>query len=206
MLTTGYVLFLPADRREAFENAIESWGTFAEPVPDFGNAQSGSIVGFISALPGQITHLGRGRKGQRAGTGLSRLNLRDVILLEPPLQIEALTVNLSASTRLIGILRRGGYLPATSLRELIEIILEIEPGFKPLLDSFSDQEDRIQGLGETARTSLALQKDAVGVALEIAGVDRVSLEDWSRPAGPEATSFLDGLPEVRTREDQMILH
>ena len=52
---------------------------------------------------------------------------------------------------------------------------------------------------------LRLEKDAVGVALEMSGMDRKRyLRDWSPPA--RSDGFLNGLSSVRLREDQAIQH
>jgi len=52
------------------------------------------------------------------------------------------------------------------------------------------------------RRAFAAQKEAVNTALGIAGIDRSVLLRWT--PGGEPKSLLDGLTEVKVREDQMI--
>jgi hypothetical protein len=47
---------------------------FAEPVADFQHSRTVPLVCFIVSAR-KITHIGLGRRGNRAGTGLSRLNI-----------------------------------------------------------------------------------------------------------------------------------
>ena len=62
----------------------------------------------------------------------------------------------------------------------------------------------VERLPSRAQENLALQKDTVGVALRIAGIEPQQLVGW-HSGDHTARSFLDGLPEARVREDAMML-
>ena len=59
-------------------------------------------------------------------------------------------------------------------------------------------------LGPRAKENLALQKETVGIALEITGISRDELLEW-QPVGGSQQSFLEGLPGAQVREDAMLL-
>ena len=54
------------------------------------------------------------------------------------------------------------------------------------------------------RVNLALQKESVALALEVAGIPKDEILRWSPPE-EKRVSFLDGLPGARVREDVMLL-
>lgn len=59
---------------------------------------------------------------------------------------------------------------------------------------------------ERAETAAA-EKDATGLCLEIAGLERISiLKSWAPPDGEIGRSFLRGLPQHRAYEDDIIAH
>jgi hypothetical protein len=64
--------------------------------------------------------------------------------------------------------------------------------------------EALRRLSPEARTNLALQKETLGVALEIAGLPRDELLQWG-PSDAAPRSFLEGLPSVRVREDAMLV-
>ena len=64
--------------------------------------------------------------------------------------------------------------------------------------------EAIRRLGPQERENLALQKEALGIALEISGLSRDELLTWGTIDGSQQ-SFLDGLPGAQVREDAMLL-
>lgn len=73
------------------------------------------------------------------------------------------------------------------------------------LSRFSAQRDRLLArLSSSERTNLVLQKQTLGIALEIAGLPTEEILEWE-PAVVQRRSFLEGMPRVRVREDAMLL-
>ncbi|MDE0357240.1 MAG: hypothetical protein OXN92_05805 [Gammaproteobacteria bacterium] len=66
--------------------------------------------------------------------------------------------------------------------------------------------DSVRGFQSVVRDTLALQKDALNVALRIGGIPLDALVEW-HPAGVEQghRSFLEGIPEARRLEDDVLL-
>ena len=54
------------------------------------------------------------------------------------------------------------------------------------------------------KENLAVQKETLGIALEISGISKDELLAW-QPADTSQRSFLDGLPGAQVREDAMLL-
>jgi hypothetical protein len=88
----------------------------------------------------------------------------------------------------------------------VEAVRSLLPESNALLDRFSEKRrELIAGLSVKARNALAYQKETVATALALAGLDVAELREW-QPQEVRAVSFLDGLPQARLREDQMLLN
>ena len=85
---------------------------------------------------------------------------------------------------------------------------DILPESNRLLERFSESRRQlIADLSGEARTALAYQKETVGTALTLAGIERQGLQDWRpRVENGQVQSFLDGLSEAYLREDQMVIN
>lgn len=210
----GYILRVPDHRRELLLEEAEHGGSFyrstpsvSEPVPVFDHSPRAPLAVFASFEDGLITHIADGRKGQSAGTGLVRLNLED---------LQPLTRRVSFDDVLSGTDRRvrhhlnrrldeGGLLPPKSLGAFVDRITELDSTIGPRLARFSDRRAQaLRSLQPRARENLAYQKEALGLALEIAGLPRDDLLSW-QPSDGGQQSFLDGLPSAEVREDAMLL-
>jgi hypothetical protein len=161
----------------------------------------------VSFEDGSITHLALGRRGVRAGTGLRRLNLEELTKLASPIHYKAVLDRVPPRFRAHVQARfdGGGLLPPGSFEAVVEAVRGLLPQSNAMLDRFSEQRrQRIADLSSGARQALAFQKETVATALALAGLGVDELKGWQPEAG--ATSFLDGLPQARLREDQMLLH
>ena len=59
-------------------------------------------------------------------------------------------------------------------------------------------------MSAAVRRTLAYQKDTIGTALTMAGLDRTEFALW-QPSTSSPASFLEGLPQVVLREDSMVV-
>jgi hypothetical protein len=211
MPAAGYILNVPPDRRStllyaAEEVADRGYGTVAEPVARFEHSRRAPLDVFASFEPLFLTHIAKGRKGSSAGTDLVRLNLEDLQRLKSPIARETLLGKVPKRLRrhLQRVFVHGGMLPPKTLGAVVDTITELDETVAPRLAGFSEQRrDRIRSLPRKTLENLALQKETVGVALEIAGLPREELLAWSPTDGQR--SFLDGLPHAYVREDAMIV-
>ncbi|EPB8060373.1 TPA: hypothetical protein ACTL7P_002283 [Pseudomonas aeruginosa] len=204
---SGFAVSLSKDRMDTFLECVAEEHAFAEPVADFQHSRTTPLVCFV-VNAGKLTHIGLGRRGVRAGTGLSRLNIDKVEELAEPLSVRKLLNRLpkrnAASVRKR--FQSGGLLTDKGFTAVVETIRQIAPQASTLLDRFSQaRTERIRRLSERARDNLAQQKEALLTALSIAGMSRDPVQEWA-PSDETPVSFLDGLPSVRLREDPMVVN
>ena len=210
----GYILRVPEQRRELLLNEAEHGGSFyrtkpyvSEPVPAFAHSRRAPLAVFASFEDGLITHIADGRKGQSAGTDLVRLNLEDLQSLKRPLPFDEILSGTNRRVRrhLKRRLDQGGLLPPKSLGAFVDLVSKLDSSIGPRLARFSARRAIVlRRLEPRARENLAYQKEALGLALEIAGLSRDDLLAW-QPSDGEQQSFLDGLPGAQVREDAMLL-
>lgn len=204
---SGFAVLLSNDRMTTFLECVAEDRSFAQPVADFQHSRNVPLVCFV-VCGRKISHIGLGRRGSRAGTGLSRLNLDRVEKLSEPLSIQRI-INRLPKRNAASVRKRfesGGLLTDKGFSAVIETVRQLAPQASALLDRFSQaRTERIQRLTPKAKENLAQQKEAVLTALSIAGLSRSTVQEWSPPDGTPV-SFLDGLPSARLREDPMVIH
>ena len=211
-IAAGIVVNIAEDRRAPLLKAIGFGDRVAEAVPEFQHSRNAPLIAFLSFEEGKITHLASARRGMRAATRLSRLNLEEVTELRPPIAVADIVpavpnrIRRHAEERLT----YGGLFPPATFVAVVDAIRGLSDASRPLLDRFSAARRRnIAGLGRRVRDALAYQKETVATALALAGIDRTELQMWQPPEpGPAAaaTSFLDGLESARVREDPMVVN
>jgi hypothetical protein len=207
----AYVLIVSEGRREILldENFHSIWReepVVAEPVPRFEHSRRAPLIVFGCFDDGAITHIADGRKGASAGTGLVRLNMRSLQRLRRPISFDEIIERSPPRIRphLARVFSAGGKLPPKSLGATVDVLLGLEPQLSGRLARFSElRAGRLAGLTRNGRANLAVQKETVSVALDIAGIGTEDLLAWS-PGDTVSRSFLEGLPEARVREDVML--
>ena len=208
--TAGFALILRRERRDAFLDEIGLVGDrFAEPVLEFAHSRKAPLVCFLSATNGAITHLARGTRGIRSGTGLRRLNLAGVRELRPAVRTKTVVNRIPPRLRraVSARLRRGGLLSDKGFHALVEAVREIAPTSRAFLDQFSqDRQNIVDRLPQPLRQALGYQKEAIATALNIAGLGRDALQQWTPGTVALPVSFLEGLPVARLREDPMVIN
>lgn len=203
----GYFLILNDRRYFSFQGNMHY--KFAEPVPEFAHPRHVPLVCFITNKSGAITHIGHGKRGVRAGTDLRRLNIEDIFELKKPVSaIEiANTTGSRVRSHLINKINSGGLFSPRCFEEFLSVFLRKVPDTIPLLDKYSKSRQlRISRLSKNAKKSLAEQKEAVLTAMNIAGIDKDNAQGWDYDEAEKPISFLDGIAQVRLREDSMIIN
>lgn len=203
----GYFLILNDRRYFSFQGNMHY--KFAEPVPEFAHPRHVPLVCFITNKSGVITHIGLGKRGVRAGTDLRRLNIEDIFELKKPVSaIEiANTTGSRVRSHLINKINSGGLFSPRCFEEFLGVFLRKVPDTIPLLDKYSKSRQlRISRLSKNAKKSLAEQKEAVLTAMNIAGIDKDNAQGWDYDEAEKPISFLDGIAQVRLREDSMIIN
>ncbi|WP_380782855.1 hypothetical protein [Sphingomonas sp. R86520] len=205
----GFVLNLSVGRAEQLQAEADGRGVFPEVVPDFAHSRNVPLTCLISVGGRSITHVAPARRGFRAGVGFRRLNIGPMIELTSPVSKRALTAAVGPRFRrhLVQRLRVGGLMPPATFTAAVEALMDLAADVRPALVRFgSTRRERLARLTPEQRRSLAMQKDTLTTALAIADIDRAPVQEWEPPVdGERATSFLDGLPQMREREDLMVV-
>lgn len=203
----GYIVRLSPEREDAFEHNL--YDTFGEPVPEFTHSRNIPLLCFVIYNSKKLTNIALGKRGTRAGTEMRRLNLHDIYTIKSPIpvsDIENKAPN-KLKNKISEKIEHGGLLPPKTFESFLNIVSSLAPDTSPILSRFSEARiQRIQNLPSRMRATLAEQKEAVGTALTIAGVDRDEMQGWDVNENGTTTSFLDGLEQVRLREDPMVVN
>jgi len=167
------------------------------------------LVCFIINESKNITHIGLGKRGIRAGTDLRRLNIEEIVELKSPVPVMEVANATASRVRhhLINKVKYGGLFSPKCFEEFLRVLLKKSEDSIPILEKFSKSRQlRISKLSEAAKKSLAEQKEAVLTAMNIAGIDRNNAQGWDYKENEKSSSFLDGITQVTLREDSMIIN
>jgi len=204
-----YILKLSNERQTVFnQNNVEEYGQFAEAVKLFSHSKSFPLVVLIIQPNGILSHIGRGRRGLSAGTGLRRLNITDMYALTSTVTAHGLldSIEQKFQKHLSSRIQNGGKLPKATSVALVDTLIELAPECRESISAFSTlQRELLEEFSSSERVALAYQKEAIATALNISGIPRDDLADWE-VSGVQPASFLEGLPEARLREDPMIVN
>lgn len=206
---TAFILPLDDSRYDMLREEARSWDRFAEPVDDFDHPQGLPLVCLIRNVDGETHYVAKAARGSRAGTGLRRLNLTGIVELRPPVRLDEFLPEVRPAIRsaLASRLRYGGKLTVNQFRALVDAAVARGGQLADLLARYSTERvERLTALSPATRRELAFQKEAIGTALAISGLDRAELREWEPPIGGRPASFLDGLARARVREDLMIVN
>ncbi len=130
----GYVLLVPENRRQKliFESEVIGRPSIGEPVPVFDHSRRAPLIILAAFENGVITHIASGKKGMvgSGGTGMVRLNLREMHALQQSITFADLTGRAPKRVKphLERVLKQGGLLPPKTLAATIDALLAIEPG------------------------------------------------------------------------------
>jgi len=205
--TKGYVVHLTKNREESFEH--NQYDSFGEPVPEFSHSRNIPLICFVINSRNLLTHIALGKRGNLAGTDVRRLNLNDIFELSTEVYIDSLIEKSpkNLKKRIEEKLNNGGLIPPKSFEYLINEVSNQAPETAVILSKYSEaRSKRIESLSSGVKDTLAEQKEAVATAMTIAGIDRSELQGWDVNEDKKPTSFLDGLEQVRLREDPMVIN
>lgn len=155
----------------------------------------------------RIVYVCRAGKGPTAGDrhALATFDhIRAVDPLDVDLWLDAVPSRFRSTLR-FAIEDAGRPLPAATWAAARDALVRLRPELAPALDELDRLLSPQVATSPQRQRIYAAEKDAVGVALSIAGFDRGSLAEWSPPADDEAP-WLEGLAATPAREDAMVTH
>lgn len=206
---TGFILRLTDTRLSVLNEQLRLFGRFAEPVPEFAHSRQAALVCFVLDTKGVVHYVAPAARGMSAGTGLSRLNLSSIVELAERVSLDPYAAITPPRIRraLLTRITRGGLLTQKQFEALVDAASGVNEELGSLLGRYtSTRRERLGSLHLVVREQLAFQKEAVGTALSLAGLERDPLRSWEPPATGSPLSFLQGIPQARLREDPMVLN
>ncbi len=172
-------------------------------VAGLAEAPAQPFLGLIGFEPGQIEAAALIERQQRVATRKHRL-LVSAFVWFAALSLAELRDAMPGSVRRF--LGDGLQSQGTGLRA-VETLRELRPDVDSEIAGLEERLERPPPRRRTGAATLAMEKDAVGVALNIAGMDRRPISEWIEPAEDDpAAHFLAHLPRASLREDQIINH
>ncbi len=190
----GFIVRLSQAREKIFHEALHERGFFAEAVNKFDHSRSLPLICFIVNSDGIITHIARGRRGMSAGTAQSRLNVEDITPLTTMLTVSDIIEGVPNRNRkpVENRFLNGGLLTPRAFEEVIDLVALLAQETKSSLDRFSkNTRQRVAALSSGTRDTLGYQKESVATALNMAGMDRAPLAQWTLESDGEPKSFLE---------------
>jgi hypothetical protein len=206
-IATGYVLRLSRERLAALAAQLENANRYVQPVAEF--KSKSPFLCFVVGRDGAVHYVAKATRGSFAGTALRKLILTSIepVTARPSLLEIASRAPAPFRTLLGKRIRKGGLLTGKQFDALMRVISATESELRGLAHSYPFLIAKGLGrLSSATREGLAYQRDAVGLALMLGGMDRTPLLEWRLSDHQTPKSFLDGLPYARLREDAMIVN
>lgn len=207
----GFLISFDESRRNAFLQEVrdlENGFTDALSSDDW-PVRHWEVCGLLFE-PGTITHWALARKGNKVATGKVRVEFTEVT--PTSIQIEAVKSLMANASQVKIVSARsgvGGAIDEPTWKSLKEAIRQLDEDSLSVLERLERM--KVQSRNFIVRPGVevvAQQRDALGVALDAfdqtGRLRKRTLQSWAAPKDNILISFLDGLPEVRTIEDQLI--
>ncbi len=193
------------------EDRIDRTTVFGEPAGyteawqrDRWKGRDPHLALLLDPIEEEIRWLGRAQGGRQLTTVDRLVSVTEILELDEPVGLDLLEGELSA--RHERVLQRRGILPPRGGEAVVAALSKLRPEYAEDIDRLSRPATFVLPPGRRGQT-LALERDAVGVLLELGGMARRPLRLWSSPPPSAASSsFLAGLPETDQLEDTLIAY
>jgi len=156
-----------------------------------------------------LTYAALARRGRKVATAKYQIKYTHLVKFSP-ITFERITEQISAGFR-AHIVRTsrgdGSRVPPATWRALLRALSQVDPLARKAIEELQRlrdlSEQRLNGRGYTV---MALEKDAVSLALECSGLGRYREQLAWTPVDQGPAPFLKGLRSVPIREDGIIAH
>jgi hypothetical protein len=154
-----------------------------------------------------VIAVGTLRRGPRITTFERRLKVDDIKVFEP-LLIADLVAKLGERHKLHAKRVFGadlGLFPPGTWKSLMDVLLTDYPHIASAIERATSEPHEPYWLSsDHNREVLALERDAITLALKLSGLEAKVGSEWEAPSAP--AHFLEGLDPIPVREDQIIQH
>jgi|SRR3569623_615748 len=210
---SGYLIKFDEEQRADWLREVQEWrGTFSDALSarDWGFKEY--EVCLLSFDGSSIEVACLGRRGKSVATAKYRVEFSTFVPLRPlPFEeIERLIGPRFRSHFIRSTTGRGQRVPPETWLELVKVVKEARPESAEAINNLIRlQEASKREFRGPAAETVALERDAVGVALDIFDrskeLRKRSLSRWSPPPDTLAP-FMEGVDAVRLTEEQMLAH
>lgn len=211
---TGYIVIFDEEQRaDLLHDRGDYDGRFADALsaPDWGLKEW--EVCFISFGAGSIDYACLAQRGKRVATAKYRVDFSNLVdLSEIPLgQLAGMIPNKLQGHFTRSSTGRGRKVPKETWKSLVNSVKELRPQKSEDIDRLLRLRDAsLEKFTGNAADNIALEKDAVGVALDIfapAGdLRKRTLQSWAPTDEENLAPFLLGVDAVTLTEEQMLAH
>lgn len=207
----GFLLLVDeVERAEVLRDSINRSGSFSDTLstPDW-QPQAFEIV-LLCLGERLVEYAALARKGRLVATRKAHISFSDLLHIEPPVDIATIESRIGAGLRphlIRATSGTGSRVPPATWRALLAILSSTRPDCAEGLERL-ERLRQLRGLAVAGpgATTLSEERDAVNVALRIAGLEAERILSWEPSEEPRLAPFLQGLPNVTLREDQMVQH
>jgi hypothetical protein len=189
---------------------IDRTGTFTDGRPSQPKLATRQVA-LISFEGDAVNAVGRMTRGRKVASLRWGLRVDEIVVLDDPLPLETLLEALPEAVRgtvRVAFARQGAQLEDNLAPVVLDTIAELEPWLEDDLAHLRRISAPLQPRPRVARGEpiVAFERDAVGLALEMAGLEgerQAALSAWD---GTEDEPFIAGVPTFTALEDRAIEH
>jgi hypothetical protein len=170
-----------------------------------GLPRRGLAIVFRSSADPSIVALGTYRRGRRVSNWSTNYTVTDIRWLDPTfLPLIDLLAELPAQTRghYSVPLQSKGPLTVAGERAVLSALRRVDPSLEGMILQLTGYPDLTAALGRDRAILLAEEKDATGLALDLAGVPRDQFTDWT-PQDVDAP-FIAGMRQGYADEERIL--
>jgi hypothetical protein len=170
-----------------------------------GLPRRGLAIIFHSSANPSIVALGAYRRGRRVSNWSTNYTITDIQWLEPSLiRLNELLAELPAQTRdhYSVPLQSKGPLTDAGARAVLNALTRVDPSLEGMISQLTGYPDLIAAMSRDRSILLAEEKDATGLALDLAGLPREQFTDWA-PQDVDAP-FIAGMRQGYADEERIL--
>lgn len=210
---SGYLIVFDEEQRTEWLREVQEWrGAFSDALSARDWGFKDYEICLVSFGGASIDLACLGRRGKIVATAKYRVDFSTFVPLRP-LPFEEIERRISARVRSHFVRSTTGHgqrVPPETWTELIDVVREFRPESAEAINNLIRlQEASKRQFQGAAAEAVALERDAVGVALDIFDQSRElrkrSLARWSPPPNTLAP-FMEGVDAARLTEEQMLAH
>lgn len=197
----------PERRAKLLRDALKRSEDISDPVPTI-NLQDNERIFALLCLQhrGWVSHICWGRKGQKAGTGLTRLNFERIHKLQAQIDVTGSKIPAPLKVHKNFFVDRSAFSDAEAALDLVDALRKSSTEIDQYIAQSIADYKLIDKLRDGERQIVRYEHDATEMALRIAGITPRDAYVWSptREKKTAVTSFFSGLKTKKLSEDDII--